>query len=128
MPFSTKLLLLRGDPEASQAGLWPSYPGPDVNSRLGKQINEREMSNDLINDHIGSLNNLIASKSNNNKNEKKVKKSVTTNTRTYLDEARISLKKDEVRLKKVKDYYNNSVPTKKSNNKIKLLNKIMHKS
>ena len=48
--------------------------------------------------------------------------------RTYLDDARISLKKDEVKLQKVKKYYSNSVPTKMSNKKIKLLDKIMHKS
>ncbi len=88
------------------------------------------MSNELVDEHISALNSLITSKSKNNKkNEKNVNKSIgANNKRTYLDEARISLKKDEVKLKKVKNYYSNSVPTKKSNKKIKLLDKIMHKS
>jgi len=87
------------------------------------------MSSDLINEHIGTLNSLINSKTNIKKKiQAKPNKSVTNNKRTYIDEARISLKKDDVKLKKVKNYYNNSVPSKKSNKKIKLLDKIMHKS
>jgi len=88
------------------------------------------MSSELINDHISTLNNLITSKTKSTKkNEIKVNKVTCASIkRTYLDEARISLKKNEVKLKKVKDYYSNSVPTKKSNKKIKLLDKIMHKS
>lgn len=89
------------------------------------------MSSDLISEHIGSLNSLITSKSKTNKKKEiqaKANKSVTNNKRTYIDEARISLKKDDIKLKKVKNYYSNSVPSKKSNKKIKLLDKIMHKS
>lgn len=88
------------------------------------------MSNELVDEHISNLSSLITSKvKSNKKNEKKVKTSMgVSKKRTYLDDARISLKKDEVKLQKVKKYYSNSVPTKMSNKKIKLLDKIMHKS